>query len=108
MDRIGSYLNYFYLLRIPILSWLLLVLLPFLCVPRRAPLGSILRGAFDLSGEGIGQLALSFALLTFVSFMAAVAVALTARLVLLDGEARFSAGSNSSSGAQEEKQTSPP
>ncbi len=92
MDLIGSYLSYLYLLRVPILTWLLLVLLPFLSVPRRAPLGSLLRGIFDLSGGGFGQLAVSFALVAFVSFMAAVAAGLTARLILLDGEARFSAG----------------
>jgi predicted acylesterase/phospholipase RssA len=92
MDRIGSYLSYLYLLRVPILAWLLLVFLPILSVPRRAPIGSLLRGIFDLSGGGAAQLATSFALVAFVSLMAAVAAGLTARLIVLDGQARFSAG----------------
>ena len=92
MERIGSYLSYLYLLRVPILAWSLLVFLPILSVPRRSPLGSLLRGVFDLSGRGAGQFTISFALVAFVSFMAAVAAGLTARLIVLDGEARFSAG----------------
>jgi len=91
MDRVGSYLSYLYLLRVPLAAWLLLVLLPVLSVPRRAPLGPLLRGIFDLSDGGAPQLVLSFALVAFVSYMAGVAAGLSARLIVLDGHARFSA-----------------
>lgn len=92
MDRIGEYLSYFYLLRIPILTWSLLVFLPFFSVPRRARFGPLLRGIFDLSGGDAIQFATSFALVAFVSYMTAVAAGLAARLILLDGKVRFSAG----------------
>jgi hypothetical protein len=92
MDELGSFLAYFYLLRIPLMCWLFLAVLPFFSVPRHAVFGSMLRGIFDLSGRGTADLAFSLFQVTFVSLMTAAAVGVAARLILLDGEERFRAG----------------
>ena len=95
IERPGSYLAYIYLLRVPLLIWIFLVAFPWVAVPRHAPAGSLLRGIFDISGrsEPLSILcALSFFLVTLASLLAAAAIGLTARLILLDGEERFGTG----------------
>jgi hypothetical protein len=102
VDSRGEYWKYLYLLRVPLLAWLLLIALAPLSVWGGAPLGPLLRGLFDLAPPSTvsydpGSLSfmrvpLAFGLVTLVSLMAAATVGVTARLVLLDGEARFGAG----------------
>src|SRR5262245_5245546 len=96
LDKIGTFVAYAYLLRVPVLFWIGLVALPFLAVPEGAPLGPVFRGLFSLGDLPKDSWAnvmffgpLAFALVTFASFMTAVAIAVTARLILLDGQERF-------------------
>src|SRR5688572_10007019 len=93
MESVGRYLAYIYLLRIPILTWTALFALPFLALPENAALGSLLRGMFDIGSERHLQTALSFFLVTTASLLIAATIGVTARLILLDGEERFGAGS---------------
>jgi hypothetical protein len=93
LERTGSYLAYLYLLRVPILVWIGMVLLPFVAVPEGAPAEALLRGTFDIAQSGHpGWTILSFALVTLASLMTAVTVGITARLILLDGGERFGVG----------------
>lgn len=92
LQRFGTGLSYVYLLRVPLLTWAGLLALPFLALPRDAVLGTMLRGLFDIGAPHADLQFIPFALLTLVALMAAATVTTTARLVLLDGEARFSTG----------------
>jgi hypothetical protein len=82
-------LTYVYLLRVPLLAWALLVALPILALPSQAPLGSLCRGLFDIVDPQTGGQFLSFAFVTLAGLMTAATIAITARLVLWDGGARF-------------------
>jgi hypothetical protein len=91
-----TFLTYVYLLRVPLLTWGLLASLPWLAIPSDAALGSLLRGLFDLpDAPGTGGMlarmlgAWTFALVTVTALMAAAAIAITARLIVLDAHDRF-------------------
>jgi hypothetical protein len=92
MERIGPYLAYIYLLRIPLLTWAILFVLPLLALPKDAALGSLLKGIFDIGADGVWQTALSFFLVTSASLLTAATIGVAARLIILDGEERFGAG----------------
>src|SRR5262245_40560072 len=96
LEKLGTFVAYAYLLRVPLLFWIALVALPGLAVPEGAPIGPVFRGLFslaDLPKEDwrntvvFGPLA--FALVTFAGLMTAVAIAVTARLIVLDAKERF-------------------
>lgn len=98
---LGSYWAYLYLLRVPLLIWLVLIGLAPLSVWGAAPLGPVLRGLFDLVPPPAGgpdpglvplRIVVAFSLVALQALMAATAVAVTARLIVLDGAARFGAG----------------
>ena len=91
-ERVGRYLAYPYLLRIPLLCWLFLTALPLLAIPSAAPLGALLRGVFDIAGPSAGRSAFAYGLVTLASLLSAMTVAVTGRLILVDGEERFGAG----------------
>jgi hypothetical protein len=101
-DPPGHYWRYLYLLRVPLLIWIVLVALPPLSVWGAAPMSPLLRGLFDLAPPLGGvtepwwptfpRVALAFGLVTLQALMVATAVAVTARLILLKGAARFDAG----------------
>lgn len=89
-------LTYAYLLRVPLLAWALLVALPWLAIPTDAAAGSLLRGLFDLSDQGEHAPFLTwvlgtagFAQMTVVTLMGVAAIAITARIIILDGAERF-------------------
>jgi len=88
-DRVWNGLTYVYLLRVPLLAWALLVALPILALPSQAPLGSLCRGLFDIVDPQTGGQFLSFAFVTLAGLMTAATIAVTARLVIRDGGARF-------------------
>ncbi|OLD20469.1 MAG: hypothetical protein AUJ01_04115 [Acidobacteria bacterium 13_1_40CM_3_65_5] len=88
-DRVWNGLTYVYLLRVPLLAWALLVALPILALPSQAPLGSLCRGLFDIVDPQTGGRFLSFAFVTLAGLMTAATIAVTARLVIRDGGARF-------------------
>ena len=78
---------YLYLLRVPLLAWLVLVGLAPLSVWGAAPLGPVLRGLFDLApaaggGGGAGlvplRIVVAFALVTLQALMAATAIGVKA------------------------------
>jgi hypothetical protein len=92
MERIGPYLAYVYLLRIPLLTWVILFILPLVALPKDAALGSLLKGIFDIGADGVWQTALSFFLVTSASLLTAATIGVAARLIILDGEERFGAG----------------
>jgi hypothetical protein len=86
----SAYLAYIYLLRIPILTWMILVSLVALALT-----GSpLVRGLFDLtpSEPATGLLFLRFWVLAFAATLASAAMAVTAWLTLVWGEERFAAG----------------
>src|SRR5207245_2171107 len=92
---------YLYLLRVPLLAWLVLVGLAPLSVWGAAPLGPVLRGLFDLAPAAGGggnaglvplRIVVAFGLVTLQALMAATAIGVTARLVVLEGAVRFGAG----------------
>jgi len=82
---------YLYLLRVPLLTCGLLLALPLAGLPRDAVAGPLLRGLFDIVDPQTSWVAvfLAFGLLTLNALFVAAAVAITARLILLDGHARF-------------------
>jgi hypothetical protein len=92
MERIGPYLAYVYLLRIPLLTWVILFILPLVALPKDAALGSLLKGIFDIGADNVWQTALSFFLVTVASLLTAATIGVVARLIILDGEERFGAG----------------
>jgi Patatin-like phospholipase len=92
MERIGPYLAYVYLLRIPLLTWAVLFVLPLLALPKDAALGSLLKGIFDIGADNVWQTPLSFFLVSTASLLTAATIGVTARLIILDGEERFGAG----------------
>jgi hypothetical protein len=93
LQNIGTLLAYLYVLRVPLVTCGLVVALPLIAVPRDAAAGSLLRGLFDIvsSDPGLGWFAsfFPFALLTFAGLMVAATIAITSRLILLDGHERF-------------------
>ena len=89
IDPPGSYLAYLYFLRIPLAAWVFLIMFPAKAIPEHASFGPLLRGIFDISGATNRRTCIAFFLVTFASLFAATAVAITARLILVDGEARF-------------------
>jgi hypothetical protein len=96
LDTLLQYAAYIYVLRVPILACAILIALPWVALPRTAPLGSLLRGLFDLSDQEADNDAwrwvfgfVSFGLVTLAALMAAAAVTITARLIVRDGHARF-------------------
>jgi hypothetical protein len=91
VERLGRCLAYPYLLRVPLLVWLLLFSFPWVAVPTRAPFGALLRGIFDIGGASATMSLLAYSLVTLASLMTAMSVAVTARLILLDGHERFGA-----------------
>jgi len=91
MDQVGFYLAYLYLMRVPIFAWIILVAFPIASVPTGAPLGSLLRGIFDLSSQSPYLTGLSLGMVAFFGLLTGVAIGVPARLILLDGEARFGA-----------------
>ncbi|HET7341037.1 MAG TPA: hypothetical protein VFL90_06215 [Methylomirabilota bacterium] len=91
-------LAYLYLLRVPILTWLVLIGLAPLSVWGTAPLAPVFRGLFDVIpavDDGLGpgllpaRIVLAFFFVTLQALMAAAAVGVTARLVLFEGVERF-------------------
>ena len=76
----GGRLVYLYLLRVPLLIWLVLVSFPFLAI--YSPLSSLFENLFMLD-------ATACFLVTVASVVLAWSILLTARLVLLNGEQRF-------------------
>ena len=88
LEPAGAYFAYLYVLRVPGLIWLLLVSLPWVSVPR----GAVLRGIFDIAGRSLPMSLLSWTLVTLASLFAAMSVAVTARLILVDGHERFGVG----------------
>src|SRR5439155_3905809 len=92
LEPAGAYFAYLYVLRVPGLIWLLLVSLPWVSVPRGAVLGDLLRGIFDIAGRSLPMSLLSWTLVTLASLFAAMSVAVTARLILVDGHERFGVG----------------
>ncbi len=96
-DAVARYWAYLYLMRVPLLVWLVMTLAPPLAVPEKAPLGPMLRGLFDLAPDASAPrpalvLALGCGLVALFAWMAAAALAVCARLILLGGEDRFGAG----------------
>ncbi len=92
IHRFGTFLAYVYVLRVPLLTWLLLAVLPWVALPRDAVAGSLLRGLFDIVDpqERYALVPLvTFALLTLTVLMVAATITITARLILLDGHERF-------------------
>src|SRR5687767_1894857 len=89
--NVGTFLAYVYLLRVPLLTCGLLVALPILALPRDAIAGPLLRGFFDIAHPHASWWTgvVTFGLLTLAAFLLAAAIAITARLILLDGHARF-------------------
>jgi len=92
MEIVGRYLAYIYLLRVPLLVWALLLVLPFSAIPKGASLGPLLKGVFDIAGNDVQQAFLSFFLVTISSLLTAATIGVVARLIILDGEERFGAG----------------
>ena len=98
MNRVSRYLAYLYLLRVPLLTWLFLLGLAPLSVWGAAPLGPALRGLFDLAPPPSSDLDtrvmllrifFAFGVVALQALMAATAVGVTARLIVLDGAERF-------------------
>ncbi len=81
--------GYFYLLRIPLLSWLLLAGVSQL----GSPGGAMLPGVFDVSSFSPQpwQVILQFGFLTLIALLAVCAIGVTARLVVVFGQQRFGA-----------------
>jgi hypothetical protein len=92
MEVIGHYLAYIYLLRVPLLTWAILFILPLLALPKGAALGSLMKGIFDVGADNVWQTGLSFFLVSTASLLTAATIGVTARLIVLDGEERFGAG----------------
>jgi len=88
---VGTLLAYAYLLRVPLLTCALLVALPIVALPRDAIAGPLLRALFDVTQPGAPWWTgfTTFALLTLAALLVAAAIAITARLILLDGGRRF-------------------
>jgi patatin-like phospholipase len=91
LHKTGSAVAYLYLLRVPLITCGFLVALPILGLPRDAPAGPLVRGLFDIADPEASRFGvfLPFALVTLNALFVAAAVAITARLILLDGHARF-------------------
>ena len=89
--QVGTFVAYVYLLRVPLLTCALLVALPILALPRDAIAGPLLRGFFDIAHPDASWWTgvVTFGLLTLAAFLLAAAIAITARLIILDGHARF-------------------
>src|SRR5437870_10172473 len=92
MEIVGRYLAYIYLLRVPLLAWAILFVLPFSAIPKGASLGPLLKGVFDIGGNDFQQAFLSFFLVTIASLLTSATIGVTARLIILDGQERFGAG----------------
>lgn len=94
--RLWQYAGYLYLLRVPLITLLLLTLVPFGLIPGN-PGESILTGIFDVSqpeSGGFEAYALTIFQFFFVSFACLMtwgAIFLSSRLILLHGEERFGA-----------------
>jgi hypothetical protein len=86
----SSYLAYIYLLRVPILTWLLLVVLSILGMAGN----SVVLGLFDLAPQTQSPFILSwrFGLLALSAALASVGIAMTSWLVLIGGDERFATG----------------
>src|SRR5262245_26887389 len=89
--HVGTFLAYVYLLRVPLLTCTLLVALPIVALPRDAIAGPLLRALFDVTQPGAPWWTgfTTFALLTLAALLVAAAIAITSRLILLDGARRF-------------------
>ena len=97
LDSPHSFLAYLYLLHVPLLVWLTLVALAPLSVGPSASLGPLRRGLLDIAPPVTSEsdartflrVTLAFGLVTPQGVMAAVAVAVMARLIVLSGAVRF-------------------
>jgi hypothetical protein len=92
VERVGQYLAYLYLLRVPLLLWSFLVVLPVVALAPGSSSGTLLRGIFDVAGESSLRTIYDYCLVTLASLLAGMTVAVTSRLILLDGGERFGAG----------------
>src|SRR5439155_873763 len=69
-----------------VVTWLLLLVLPYVALPHDASAGPLLRGLFDVADPLLGGAVWSektFALLTGAALMLAATIAITTRLILL-------------------------
>jgi hypothetical protein len=80
---VRAFLSYLYLLRVPLLVWLVFIALPFLALPPHAKMGSLARGLFDLASDEPSQAGFSFFFATVAAVMLGASVAITCRLILL-------------------------
>lgn len=76
----------------PLLIWLFLVVLPVVALAPGSSSGTLLRGIFDVAGESSLRTIYDYCLVTLASLLAGMTVAVTSRLILLDGGERFGAG----------------
>ena len=88
---LGTFFAYVYVLRVPLLVCAATGAMPLVALPRDAVAGPLLRGLFDVADPGAPPWVpfTTFAFLTFAGLMAAATIAVTARLILLDGGERF-------------------
>jgi hypothetical protein len=91
VETTGSYLAYLYLLRVPLLVWIFLVAFPLVAVGTGSA-AAMFRGIFDLAQPQDGASLFAYFLVTLASCLASMSVAVTARLILLDGHERFGTG----------------